>query len=231
MKKMNILKNITDLLFPPLCLACDDPLRDNEMHICTNCRHQLPLTHIHLDDTDAVEKIFYGRVKIEKATAMLWFEKHGIVQSLIHQLKYKGHEEVGDLLGHWLGAELSKVKHYKTVDAVIPVPMHPKKLRKRGYNQVTAFGRALAMHLDADYPDAALVKKKHTKTQTYKTRLSRWGSMQDVFTVPDSGALSGKHILLVDDVITTGATLEACACELLSSEAVKISIATMAIVA
>lgn len=226
-----ILKNITALLFPPLCLGCEWPLSDHEVQLCTRCRHQLPLTHIHTDDTEAAAKIFYGRVKIEKATAMLWFEKKGIVQQLIHRLKYKGHEEVGEFLGHWLGMELAETPHYNTVDAVIPVPLHPKKQRKRGYNQVATFAKALAEHIDAAYRDDILIRKQYTRTQTHKNRLSRWESIQDVFAVQHSETVSGKHILLVDDVITTGATLEACTTELLRAPDVKISVATMAIVA
>ncbi|MCB0375921.1 MAG: ComF family protein [Sinomicrobium sp.] len=226
---ISILKDISALLFPSLCLGCALPLSDNEAHICTRCRHQLPLTHIHIDNADTAEKIFYGRIKIEKATALLWFEKRGIVQHLIHQLKYKGHEEAGELLGEWLGTQLCEIPHYGTVDMVIPVPLHPKKQRERGYNQSAAFGMALARHLKADYRDDILVRKRHTKTQTRKTRLLRWESMRGIFAIRDPGAVSGKHVLLADDVITTGATLEACAAVLLETGHVRISIAVMAI--
>lgn len=228
---IRIFKDISLLLFPPLCQGCDYPLRDNEKLLCTSCRHQLPLTGIHTGHRDIAEKIFYGRVKIEKATAMLWFEKQGIVQRLIHQLKYNGQEAIGGFLGQWLGEELSRNPHYKTVDVVIPVPLHPKKYRKRGYNQVAAFGRTLAECLNAAYLDKPLVRAHHTKTQTYKSRGSRWNTIKDAFALRHPEMLSGKHILLVDDVITTGATLEACAHELLKAKNVKISIAAMAIVA
>lgn len=228
---IRIFKNITALLFPPLCLACQYPLVANEVLLCTQCRHQLPLTDIHIDDADTASKIFYGRAKIEKATAMFWFEKQGIVQQLIHQLKYKGHQELGTLLGQWLGSQLCKIAHYKTVDMVIPVPLHPKKQKQRGYNQVETFGLALAAHLDACYSDDILIKKKHTKTQTYKTRLSRWNTIKEVFAMQHHDTVANKHILLVDDVITTGATLEACANTFLKAKNVKISIAAMAIVA
>lgn len=228
---MNIFKSVINLLFPPLCLGCEYPLSDNEVHLCTRCRHQLPLTQIHLEDAVTAEKIFYGRVKIEKATALLWFEKAGIVQHLIHQLKYKGQEAAGSFLGEWLGAQLRNIPHYATVDVVIPVPLHPRKRRKRGYNQVEKFARALAQHLQAEYREDILIRKRHTRTQTYKSRLSRWDSMQEVFALQDAGLISNTHILLVDDVITTGATLEACAGELLKAEQVKVSIAAMALVA
>lgn len=228
---IQLFKNINLLLFPPLCVGCEYPLSDNEELLCTQCRHQLPLTNIHINNTNIAEKIFFGRVRIEKATAMFWFEKQGIVQHLIHQLKYKGHEEIGELLGKWLGTELLELENYNTIDAVIPVPIHPKKRRKRGYNQVETFGMALAGCLNATYLDAVLIKTQHTKTQTYKSRLSRWNSMQHVFTLQQAEAIAGKHILLVDDVITTGATLEVCARELLKVKNVRISIATMAIVA
>lgn len=228
---MNLFKTIHTLLFPSLCLACTHPLTSNEVLVCTPCRHQLPLTHIHKDDVDTVAKVFYGRVKIAKATALFWFEKQSIVQHLIHQLKYKGHQEVGTLLGNWLGSELCKIAHYKTIDIVIPVPLHPRKQRQRGYNQVSTFGSALAAHLNATYLDEVLIKTQHTKTQTYKTRLLRWNTIKARFAVRHRDAIANRHILLVDDVITTGATLEACAHTLLCVENVKISIVTMAIVA
>ncbi|MEM9686214.1 MAG: ComF family protein [Bacteroidota bacterium] len=228
---MNLFKTINTLLFPPLCLACTYPLTSNEVLVCTQCRHQLPLTHIHTDDADTVAKVFYGRVKIAKATALFWFEKQSIVQHLIHQLKYKGHQEIGTLLGNWLGAELCKTAHYSTVDVVIPVPLHPRKQRQRGYNQVSTFGLALAAHLNALYLEDVLIKTQHTKTQTYKTRLLRWNTIKERFAIRHRDAIANRHILLVDDVITTGATLEACAHTLLCVENVKISIAAMAIVA
>jgi ComF family protein len=224
-----IIQQITSLFFPPCCLGCSYPLADNEKLICTKCRHQLPLTRIHQEDSAMVEKMFYGKAPVEKATAMLWFEKQGIVQHLIHQLKYKNQEEIGVFLGSWLGVELAEIPHYKTINAVIPVPLHPKKYRKRGYNQVAAFGREIARRLEADYLETVLVRKQYTHTQTYKNRILRWKNVHDIFSLNHPERIANKHLLLVDDVITTGATLEACLHVLLKGENVSVSIAAMAL--
>ena len=131
--------NLINLFFPKVCLACTNALVDNEEYICTDCRHDLPVTNFHFDKSNEVEKVLYGRVKIENGTSLLRFQKKGIVQHLIHNLKYKGHQEVGEFLGAWLGEELKTIDAYKDIDVVIPVPLHKKKLRKRGFNQVALF--------------------------------------------------------------------------------------------
>lgn len=221
--------NLISLFFPKVCLACAYPLSDNEQYVCTNCRHDLPVTNYHLDGSDAVKKILYGRIKLEEATALLRFEKKGIVQHLIHNLKYKGYEEVGLFLGDWLGDELKNLQNYKNIDCVIPVPLHKNKLKKRGYNQVALFAKTLAGNLNATYLDDVLVKITNTKSQTTKTRLARWSTTNEMFSLQNSSKIDNKHILLVDDLITTGATIELCANQLLKGNKVKISIATMAI--
>ncbi|MGY0391481.1 ComF family protein [Bizionia sp. KMM 8389] len=174
-------------------------------------------------------KVLYGRIPIELGTALLRYEKKGATQNLIHNLKYKGFEEIGTFLGSWLGSELQKIPAYQDIDMVIPVPLHKKKLRKRGYNQVTKFGKELANYLDAEYVDDVLIKVSNTSSQVTKNRLTRWLSNVEVFKAVNTNRIHNKHILLVDDIITTGATLEACGLELLKSKQVKISIATMAI--
>lgn len=222
--------NLLNLFFPKVCMACTGHLGDHELHICTNCRHQLPVTNFHLKNDEAVKKVFFGRVKLAHATALLHYSKHGMVQQLIHNLKYRGHETVGLCLGEWLGAELSQLSSYKSVDMVIPVPLHKIKKRKRGYNQVSKFGMAIAEALEADYREDILVKVHHTKTQVFKNRLMRWSDAHAVFNLNTPEDLSNKHILLVDDLITTGATIERCAEALNQAKNIKLSIATMAIV-
>lgn len=152
-----------------------------------------------------------------------------MVQELIHNLKYRGHKEIGIFLGEWLGAELSEITTFQEIDTVVPVPLHKKKLRSRGFNQVEGFGKELAKSLNAEYVNNVLLKVTASKTQTLKKRLSRWGSIEESFIVKNPEVLNNKHILLVDDLITTGATLEACALKLQEIEGIKISIATMAI--
>ncbi|VAV85939.1 Competence protein F homolog, phosphoribosyltransferase domain; protein YhgH required for utilization of DNA as sole source of carbon and energy [hydrothermal vent metagenome] len=224
-----MIKNLLNLFFPKVCYACNNLLGDNEKHICITCRHNLPVTNYHFENNEAIKKVLYGRVKMELGTALLKFEKKGIVQHLLHNLKYKGHETIGKVLGEWLGNELKTIKAYNTIDAIIPVPLHKRKLRKRGYNQVEKFGVEIAKALDAEYIDTVLLKTTSTKTQVFKKRIARWDNSNEVFTMQNESLIKGKHILLVDDIITTGATIESCANILLKAENVKISVATMAI--
>lgn len=226
---VNILNDIESLFFPNLCLGCNSLLFKNEKIICANCRHELPLTNYHKMDANPMEKIFYGRVQIENATAFLNFEKKNIVQQLIHQLKYKGHEEIGKMIGDWMANELSNYKEYQHIDLVIPVPLHRKKYRKRGYNQVTEFAKSMAKGIGAVYDEKTLIRITNTKTQTLKSRVMRWNTDNAVFSLNNVPELEGKHILLVDDIITTGATLEACARTLQKAKNMRISIATMGI--
>jgi len=224
-----VIKNLLNIFFPKVCFGCSHFLTDNEASLCTKCRHDLPITNYHFIDNNTVEKVFYGRIKLEHATALLSFEKKGIVQHLLHNLKYKGQEDVGVFLGKWLGHELASIDAYQNIDLVIPVPLHKKKQRKRGYNQVSKFGIEIANALNAEYCDNVLVKTTNTKTQVFKKRIARWNSNNEVFTIENSNLINSKHILLVDDIITTGATIEACANVLNKAQKVKISVASMAI--
>ena len=218
-----------NLFFPKVCEACNTNLEDNTSVICINCRHQLPVTNFHFDNSEMVKKIVYGRVKLENATALLHFSKKGIVQQLLHNLKYRGHNYISGFFGEWLGTELNSITAYKDIDIVVPVPLYKTKLRKRGYNQVEGFGKSIAKALNAEYNDKVLIKTKATKTKVFEGRLQRWKDDGAIFSLSETESLRGKHILLVDDIITTGATVEACATELLKIDNIKLSLATMAI--
>lgn len=224
-----MIKNLLNLFFPKVCYACNNLLSDNEKHICITCRHNLPVTNYHLENNEAINKVLYGRVKLERGTALLKFEKKGIVQHLLHNLKYKGHETIGRVLGEWLGNELKTIEAYNSIDLIIPVPLHKRKLRKRGYNQVEKFGVEIAKALHVEYIDSVLLKTTTTKTQVFKKRIARWDNSHEVFTLQNKALIEGKHILLVDDIITTGATIESCTNILLRAKNVKISVAAMAI--
>ncbi|MFL1012491.1 ComF family protein [Flavisericum labens] len=224
-----MLKSVVNLFFPKVCFACNNLLNDNEQDICIDCRHDLPVTNFHFDDSEAIKKVLYGRAKIENGTALFRFEKQGKVQKLVHNLKYRGQENIGFFLGNWLGGELKTIEAYNDIDIVIPVPLHQKKLKKRGYNQVTKFGRQIATALNAEYKDDVLIKVTNTKSQTIKSRFSRWDSSNELFAINKPNSLKNKHILLVDDLITTGATMEACIAVLNKDQNLKISIATIAI--
>jgi ComF family protein len=182
-----------------------------------------------LDNNDALVNVFYGRVKLEHATALMHFSKKGIVQQLMHNLKYRGHQEVGLFMGKWLGEELKTIGAYQQIDVVVPVPLHSSKLRQRGYNQVTKFGEELAKALEIEFNSKVLQKTMATKTQVFKDRLLRTSGNSATFNLSENQTLKGKHILLVDDIITTGATIESCVNALLTIEGVKISVAAMAI--
>lgn len=222
-------QDLVNLFYPKICNCCETELVAHEKIVCTSCLHQLPLTNFHLDNENTTKKVFSGRLSIENATSLLYFKKKGMVQNLIHNLKYRGNREIGSFLGQWLGAELAKTKTYTQIDAIIPVPLHRKKLRSRGFNQVEDFGKEIAKSLNAQYIDDVLVKRSATTTQTFKKRLSRWGNIDETFIIENHTKLEHKHLLVVDDLITTGATMEACVSKLQKINGVKISLASMAL--
>lgn len=225
---MKILRDVFAVFFPEACLSCGEYLATHETVICLNCRHDLPLTNFSFEKDNLIEKSFYGRIPLEKATSLFYFFKKGNVQRLIHELKYNKQQQVGTFIGDWLGEQLVESGRFDTIDCIIPVPLHPKKLKKRGYNQVTTFGESLSKKMVIPYLENILIRVSSTKTQTKKMRLERWKNVQELFHVQNNAALENKHILLIDDVITTGATLEACYDALSQTKNLKISIACMA---
>lgn len=228
MKVSEWFKSWVGLFYPRLCAACGRPLFDQEQVICYGCIYALPYTNYHLDEENNVTLMFRGRVILEAGAAMLHFRKGGRVQQLMHQLKYKGMREVGVVLGKRYGYHLKDVYPYGEAVAIIPVPLHPKKLRKRGFNQSEQFAMGLASALGVKVDVDTLIRRKYTDTQTRKTRYKRFENMQAVFEVTDRNSLAGKHVMLVDDVITTGSTLEACIEALQVIQGIKISVITMA---
>ncbi|MCW3104896.1 MAG: Amidophosphoribosyltransferase [Bacteroidetes bacterium] len=216
------------LIFPRICLSCGKSLYKSEHSICTYCSYHLPKTNYHTDNENPIAKIFWGRINIHSASAYYAFGKGGKVQHLIHQLKYRGQKDIGVTLGKFYGYDLRKCDSFKTVETIIPVPLHPRKQKKRGYNQSEFFAAGLAETMKAKTDFSTLYRAYESETQTRKSRFSRWKNVETVFRLKDPEQLAGRHILLVDDVITTGATLEACAQTLLQIPGVRISIATIA---
>lgn len=224
-----MINDFINLLFPKVCFACSTPLLRSEKIICLSCRFSLPKTGFHTTENSAIDKVFYGRVKIEKAAAYYYFNKGSKVQKLIHQFKYKGGKEIGEYIGELYGAELKNSLWYNNIDYIIPIPLHPKKKKKRGYNQSDYFAKGLAKSLNTTALTNNLIRHVNTKTQTKKTRFKRWENVDEIFGIRNKNVLKNKTILLVDDVVTTGATLEAAAQLLLKNEVNKILISTMAI--
>lgn len=221
-------KSLINLFFPRVCCGCHSVLLSDEIVLCTDCRHEIPLTNFHHNPHNEALSKFYGRVPVEFAAALFFFQKKGIVQQLIHKLKYKGHEEIGEMIGFWYGEELKNLAQIKTIDCIIPVPLHPKKLRERGYNQVTSFGKALSVSLAIPFEEGVLLRKVYSKTQTKKSLLKRSELKTEIFGISGDEKWRGQHFLLIDDVITTGSTLEACSKALLKIPDAKVSIVCMA---
>ncbi|MEN0053181.1 MAG: phosphoribosyltransferase family protein [Mucilaginibacter sp.] len=216
------------LLFPELCPACQASLVANERIICSDCTYNLPYTNFHLKADNIVAQQFYGKINVEAAYALYYFTKGGKVQSLMHHFKYMGMRQIGNLLGNMAGTQLTESPVFNTVDLIIPVPLHKSRLKERGYNQSTCFANGLAQKLAAVVEDNNLQRVVATATQTHKSRFARFENMQDVFVVKQPERLVNKHVLLVDDIVTTGSTLEACGIELLKIPGLKLSIATIA---
>tara|TARA_R110002049_G_scaffold19876_20_gene74062 strand:+ start:3122 stop:3808 length:687 start_codon:yes stop_codon:yes gene_type:complete len=225
---MQYLKDFFHIFYPKICANCNEQLLKNEKVICTICRHDLPLTNFLSYKENKVSKIFYGRITIEKAYSLLFFRKGSITKNLIHELKYKGNEEIGEFFGNWLGELLAENTEFSTADCIVPVPIHFKRKKIRGYNQVTKFGECLSNHLKIPLIEDVLIRQSSTKTQTLKSRLERFNDLETKFHLKDTLAFTNKHVLIIDDVITTGATLEACCIELLKTPGIKLSILTMA---
>lgn len=225
---MNFFNDILNIFYPNICLCCSNYLTTHEHLICLVCRNDLPLTNFSFETPNLLEKAFYGRIPIEHGTALFYFYKKGKIQQLIHHLKYKGQQEVGNFIGNWLGENMVLSDRFKDIDCIIPVPLHQKKLKKRGYNQVTEFGNSLSKKLNIPFYENILKKKTAINSQTKLIRLDRWRNVEELFYVDHKTSLTNKHILLIDDIITTGATLEACYLALQTFENIKISIAAMA---
>ncbi len=228
MKTAPWINGFTHLFFPRTCQACRHVLYNQEEVICTKCLYHLPKTNFHLHESNPVSRTFWGRVELNAATSYLFFSKQGKTQLLMHNLKYQGKKQVGIYLGKKFGKDLKKSQLYNTVQVVIPVPMHPKKKQKRGYNQSDLIAEGIALAMNAEIQVDNLVKVHNTTSQTKKSRYKRWENVKDVFQVRNEALLQNKHILIVDDVITTGATIEACAHRLSSIKGITISVASLA---
>jgi ComF family protein len=222
------LEDFSTLIYPNLCICCGESLVKQEKHFCTGCAIGLPRTYYHLASGNPVEQIFWGRVKVEKATSFFLFQKGSKYQKMLHYLKYRGNQSVGEELGRMFGVDCNEVNYFRDVDYIVPVPLHPRKQRQRGYNQSEAIARGLQVLLPREIENKNLKRRYYSSTQTRKGRFERWENVNNLFAQNNHVRFENKHILLVDDVVTTGATLEACAQAVLESRGAKVSIATLA---
>lgn len=223
-----ILLDFVYLFFPNYCRACEESLVKNEKIICTRCMLDLPKSNYHREKENPFFHKFSGRIPVKFVMTLFKFVKSGKVQHLLHALKYKNQPEIGVQLGRVYGADLVLDEYKDQFDIIVPVPLHPSKRRKRGYNQSEEFGKGLSEVLEIPCTEKFLKRVKATTTQTKKSKLNRWENVSEVFEVEQKEELKGKRILLVDDVVTTGATLEACGQKLLEAGCSDVSIACIA---
>lgn len=222
------IEDFVALFFPELCAGCGACLFKNEQHICTNCIYHLPLTNFHRDPLNKAARQLWGRLQFEQASSYVYFRKDGRVRNIMHQLKYNKNTRAGFRMGQLYAYTLSGSGDWKMPDLIIPVPLHPSKLRKRGYNQSAHIADGMASVLDIPVITDALLRVKNTLTQTKRSRFARYENLLTAFICRDTARLINKHVLLVDDVMTTGATLEAAGTVLLEIPGLVLSIATIA---
>lgn len=226
--RLSIINSIIELLYPSVCSACGTTLFSWEHLVCTRCRSLLPKTGYELNEDNPLARLFYGKVRLKAVTACYFFSKEGKVQHLIHELKYKGNGDAGVFLGQELGKSIQEAPLFQGIDCLIPVPLHPKRERKRGYNQSMMIAQGVSEVTGIPIHDGLLVRSVNTATQTHKTKEDRWQNVKDIFEMRHPEQLEGKYVLLIDDVLTTGATLEACAMQLSGVKGITISCATAA---
>lgn len=222
-----LFEGFAGLFWPNVCVCCSKGLMRGERYVCSHCMYELPATNFHKEHDNPVAQVFWGRAAVEHATANYYFRKGNRVQKIVHQIKYRGQKEMGTVLGREMGKSLRN-SNFNEIDLIVPVPLHPQKFRKRGYNQSEWIARGVAEVLEKPMDVQTLTRHIFTTTQTRKKRFDRWENVNSGFGLATSDTFAGRHVLLIDDVITTGATLEACIHAVLSAPGSKVSIAALA---
>jgi ComF family protein len=221
---------VANFLMPQTCPGCGDLLPARKHHaLCWRCLKSLPLTGFEKHDDNPVARMFYGRMPLQQASALLFFNAGTLTQQLVHQIKYKGHQDLGHYMGSLMAQSLLKTPWASTVDVLVPLPLNAKKLRRRGYNQSLLLAEGIAEVLQKPIENVAVVRTAYTQSQTRKTRLQRWTNVAEVFDLKAPERLQNRHVLLVDDVVTTGATLEACGQTLLQVPGLTLSVHCLAV--
>jgi ComF family protein len=217
---------LSTLIYPHNCCGCGHHLGSTAQVLCWRCINQLPLTGFEQKSANPIENIFAGRIPVQRAASLLFFIKESLTQQLLHQLKYRGRQDVGLYLGKRMGKAMLDAGW--EVDCIVPLPLNPRRQARRGYNQAEVLARGISEVLEKPVENVAVIRTRNTATQTKKNRQQRWENVSEVFDLQDGHNLQGRHVLLVDDVVTTGATLEACGQVLLQIPGVRLSIATAA---
>jgi len=224
---INFVQDLRSLFFPELCLVCSTSLIQDDHFVCAKCISALPKTHFHLDDENQAAKVFWGRVNLKNVTSAYYFRKNSPVQTIVHELKYRGKKELGHYFGQILAHDLKKSENWNNFDFVVPVPLHKRRLLKRGYNQSEWLSKGIAEVLEKPLKTDILVRDKYNLTQTKKDKAQRWENVEGIFSVEKGVDLSNKNILLVDDIVTTGSTIESCVNALNKAGCTSISLATL----
>lgn len=226
---MGLWSDIWELFFPRYCAICHRRLDKREDSLCLRCLSKLPRTCIHWSKDNVMEKNFWGCFPIERAGAFLYYSKGGDVQKLLYELKYYGNRRLGVVMGKCMASELCSSNFFEGIDVIIPVPLHQRKKRKRGYNQSEAIAEGIESVLGIPVMNDVLVREQYTDTQTRKSRYGRWENVDEAFVCKNDEILAGKHVLLLDDVTTTGATIVACADAMKKVENIQISVLALAL--
>jgi len=222
-----IKESLLHLAFPHVCSGCGGDLLDIESSLCLRCMEALPETGFHRHSHNPVEKIFWGRIQVSAATSQFYFTKESMMQRLMHQFKYKGNKDLGIQLGRIMGKALLCSGRFDSIEALVPLPLYPAREKRRGYNQAAVLCEGIESVTRIPVLKNVISRPQYTGTQTRMGRIDRWHNMEGKFRLDDEKCIRDKHILLVDDVITTGATLEACAGELSAAGNCTLSIATL----
>jgi ComF family protein len=223
-----MVQGFSHLLFPSICVGCGGDLNHANQLVCLRCFHQLPETHFYDFPNNPIEKIFWGRVPILAASCHYYFSKQSILQNIVHQFKYEGKKQVGEQFGKLMAEALMQSPRFSEMDVLLPLPLFANRQKKRGYNQAQVLCESIAKRMKIPVLSNAMQRISATETQTHKSRIDRWRNMEGKFQLVNRASLRNKHVLLVDDIITTGATIDACASELLLVEGIRISIAALA---
>jgi ComF family protein len=222
-----MLRDFISLIYPNICLACGNGLSKAEESICISCIYNMPRTNFHREKENLVFNKFKGRALIQAAASYCFFNKESKVQRLLHQIKYKGQQQLALKIGVLYGEELKQEEAFNSIDVIVPVPLHQHKKIRRGFNQSEAFAEGLSSVMEKPLHDA-LERISKTETQTKRKRFGRWTNVETAFRLKNNSFLTNKHVLLVDDVVTTGSTLDACIQQILPLEGTRVSIATIA---